>query len=148
MCRFVYIYVHTYACTHVRQTLYLSPEEPVLVKTSHSYLHTCEHHATHMNVSACDTYVNTYVCTHVWQTLYLSPEEPVRMSKLLNALVQDVGRGALLPLQRPRTVATKQKIDRKKNDLRCLMNDFVCTHIWFIQNLQGYPANKILHFRK
>jgi len=49
------------------------------------------------------------------------------MSKLLNALAQEVGRGALLPLQRPRTVATKQKIDRKKNDLRYLMTLCVLT---------------------
>ena len=46
------------------------------------------------------------------ETMYLSPEEPVRMSKLLNALVQDVGRGTLLePKPAPRP-----KLDRKKDD--------------------------------
>lgn len=46
------------------------------------------------------------------ETIYLSPEEPVRMSRLLNALVQDVGRGTLLA---PKPIVG-QKSDRKKND--------------------------------
>jgi hypothetical protein len=36
-------------------------------------------------------------CIGWTQTVWLSPEEPASMSRLLNALMQDVGRGDLLP---------------------------------------------------
>ena len=46
------------------------------------------------------------------QPIYLSPEEPLRMSKLLNSLAQDVGRGVLLP----REAVQAKPLHRKKND--------------------------------
>jgi len=44
--------------------------------------------------------------------VYLSPEEPLRMTKLLNSLAQDVGRGVLLQ----RDPVQAKPLHRKKND--------------------------------